>query len=247
MCFACSKSFFIKRIITSKYCKLEIPPSISCGTSPVIYPSSLALNIKSVNMCATKLNSKGDKRSPCLKPFFVWKHLTTLLSVFSAQAKYRVDKIVRSSSEVVLRTTKHTMIYHGLGPSLEVIALHPVILGWRWTSVTRGEQSAREVCVLKVGNGSHTPYLKGWGPFMDRQGVCKLLFSYFTIQVKLHGQGGPRLGTSVCQAWIRMPDCLLGSRTLTRRVLTMVLRDAFASIAFSWSWSLPTCGLMWMG
>jgi hypothetical protein len=33
-------------------------------------------------------------------------------------------KITHSSSEVVLRTTKHTMIYPALGPSLKIIALH---------------------------------------------------------------------------------------------------------------------------
>jgi hypothetical protein len=42
--------------------------------------------------------------------------------------KNRVVKITCSSVEVVLQTTKHTMIYPGLGPSLEVIALHPAIL-----------------------------------------------------------------------------------------------------------------------
>jgi hypothetical protein len=41
--------------------------------------------------------------------------------------KNRVVKIARSSSEMVLRTTKNTMIYPGPGPSLEVIALHPAV------------------------------------------------------------------------------------------------------------------------
>jgi hypothetical protein len=41
--------------------------------------------------------------------------------------KNRVVKITHSSFEVVLRTTKHTMIYPGSGPSLEVIALRPVV------------------------------------------------------------------------------------------------------------------------
>jgi hypothetical protein len=39
------------------------------------------------------------------------------LSVFSTPTNYRVVKIVRSSSEVVLQTMKHTMIYPGLGNS----------------------------------------------------------------------------------------------------------------------------------
>jgi hypothetical protein len=71
MLFACSKSFSIKSIVSSAYCKMEIPASIRCGTSPVIYPSSLALDISKDNMSATKLSKIGDKGSPCLKPFFV--------------------------------------------------------------------------------------------------------------------------------------------------------------------------------
>jgi hypothetical protein len=49
------------------------------------------------------------------------------LSVFSAPTNYGVVKITCSSSEVVLRIMKHTMIYPDSGPSLEVIALHPVV------------------------------------------------------------------------------------------------------------------------
>jgi hypothetical protein len=47
--------------------------------------------------------------------------------VLFAMARYRVVKIAYSYSEVVLRTTKHTMVYPGSGPSLEVIALRPVV------------------------------------------------------------------------------------------------------------------------
>jgi hypothetical protein len=50
------------------------------------------------------------------------------LSVFFALAGYRVVKIVRSSSDVVLQTMKHTIIYSSSGPSSEVIALHLVVL-----------------------------------------------------------------------------------------------------------------------
>jgi hypothetical protein len=45
------------------------------------------------------------------------------LSMFFIPEKYRVVKIVHSNFEVVLQITKHTVIYPGLGPSLEVIAL----------------------------------------------------------------------------------------------------------------------------
>jgi hypothetical protein len=58
----------------------------------------------------------------CKSPF-----LARQLSVFFAPARYKVVKITCSYSKVVLQTTKHTMIYPGLGPSLEVIALHPAI------------------------------------------------------------------------------------------------------------------------
>jgi hypothetical protein len=62
--------------------------------------------------------SRGKAR--CKSPF-----LARQLSVFFAPLRYMVVKIVCFCSEVVLRTTKHTMVYHGLGPSLEVIALRP--------------------------------------------------------------------------------------------------------------------------
>jgi hypothetical protein len=49
------------------------------------------------------------------------------LSMFFAPARYRVVKITRSCSKVVLSTIKHTMVYPSSGPSLEVIALHPAV------------------------------------------------------------------------------------------------------------------------
>jgi hypothetical protein len=48
------------------------------------------------------------------------------VSVFCT-SKNKVVKITHSSSEVVLRTTKDTMIYPSLVPSLEVIALSVVV------------------------------------------------------------------------------------------------------------------------
>jgi hypothetical protein len=48
------------------------------------------------------------------------------VSVF-APARYRVVKIVRSSSEVALKIMKYIVIYLGLGPSLEVRDLRPVV------------------------------------------------------------------------------------------------------------------------
>jgi hypothetical protein len=40
-------------------------------------------------------------------------------------------------------------------------------------------------------------YLKGREPFIDHPGVTNLWFGYFTTWVKLHGQWGSRLVTSV--------------------------------------------------
>jgi hypothetical protein len=49
------------------------------------------------------------------------------VGVFFAPTNYGVVKITHSSSEVVLRTMKHTMIYPDSCPFSEVIALHPVV------------------------------------------------------------------------------------------------------------------------
>jgi hypothetical protein len=46
--------------------------------------------------------------------------------VFSVPTKYRVVKIARSNSEVVLQITKHTMFYPG-PDYLEGIALCPTV------------------------------------------------------------------------------------------------------------------------
>jgi hypothetical protein len=83
-----------------------------------------------------------------------------------------VVKIAYSSSEVVLRIMKHIVIYPGLDPSSKVIYLRLMVWYRRLTCVTRGEQRAREVCVVKRGNGSHPSCLKGRGPFIAHAGVC---------------------------------------------------------------------------
>jgi hypothetical protein len=72
-----------------------------------------------------------------------------MLSVFFALARYRVVKIACSSSKVVLRTTKHTVIYPSSGTSSEVIALRPAVWYRRWIGVTRGEQREWEVYMVK--------------------------------------------------------------------------------------------------
>jgi hypothetical protein len=57
----------------------------------------------------------------------------------------------------------------------------------------RGKQRAQEVCEVKGGNGSHTPCLKGRGPFIVHSGVRLLWFGYFTIKVELHDQWSPKI------------------------------------------------------
>jgi hypothetical protein len=74
---------------------------------------------------------------------------TFVAAALGTSAKCRVVKITRSNSEVLLRTTKHTMIYPDSGPSSEVIAPCPAIWYWRWTGVSRGEQRARDVHVVR--------------------------------------------------------------------------------------------------
>jgi hypothetical protein len=62
------------------------------------------------------------EKACCKSPY-----LASELLVFFAMTRYRVVKIMRSCSKVVLRTIKHTIIYPGSGPSLEVIALCPAV------------------------------------------------------------------------------------------------------------------------
>jgi hypothetical protein len=53
--------------------------------------------------------------------------LGAVLSVFFTPVRYMVVKIVCFSFEMVLRTTKHIMIYPGSGASSKVIALRPAV------------------------------------------------------------------------------------------------------------------------
>jgi len=50
------------------------PSSTKCGTAPLTCPFSLALAIIIANMSTAILNKIGDRGSPCLRPFFVWKY-----------------------------------------------------------------------------------------------------------------------------------------------------------------------------
>jgi hypothetical protein len=59
---------------------------------------------------------------------------------------------------------------------------------------------------MKKGDDLVSPLPKGYGVFYRLPRVHKLWFGYFTTQVKLHGQWGPRLETSVHSGWISLPD-----------------------------------------
>jgi hypothetical protein len=78
--------------------------------------------------------------------------------------KNRVVKIARTSSEMILWTTKHTMIYLGSVSSLKVIALHPVVWYWRWTEVImRWTESLRSL--HGEGENNLVPLPVGYGAF----------------------------------------------------------------------------------
>jgi hypothetical protein len=72
--------------------------------------------------CLEEIGREGETLTVGKSPF-----LAHQLLVFATPANYGVVKIMHSSSVVVLRTMKHTMIYPSSGPSLEVIALCLVV------------------------------------------------------------------------------------------------------------------------
>jgi hypothetical protein len=63
------------------------------------------------------------------------------LSVFFAPTRYRVVKIARSYSKMVLRTMKNykqIVFYTNAGIFYKIIALHPTFLILKMNSVTKG-------------------------------------------------------------------------------------------------------------
>jgi hypothetical protein len=65
------------------------------------------------------------------KAYYKSPYLARQLSVFLPSTRYMKVNIMCSYFEVVLQTIKHTMIYPGSCPSLEVIALHLVVWYYR--------------------------------------------------------------------------------------------------------------------
>jgi hypothetical protein len=72
----------IKSIISSAYYRIDKPSSVRFGITPFVCPSDLALLIKTASVSTTIINSKGDKGSPCLTSFFVWKFWSTISFTF---------------------------------------------------------------------------------------------------------------------------------------------------------------------
>jgi hypothetical protein len=140
------------------------PPSSSCPAWPQINQLSILFQPKaSMNQLGNK--SPNLMSGTCHSTSTV--HLYNVL-VFLAPTRYRVAKITCSSSKVVLRTIKHTLIYPGSVPSSEVIALHQVVWYWRWIGVTKGWIESLRSFHGEGGNGSRTPCLKSRGSFIDR-------------------------------------------------------------------------------
>jgi hypothetical protein len=100
------------------------------------------------------LRNNHHKMFPRMNPCWMFISLKPIwsLSVFFALARYRVLKITHFCSEVVLWTIKHTMVYPGAAPSLEVIDLCQAAWYWRWTMVTMGWAESSRSSQSEGGN-----------------------------------------------------------------------------------------------
>jgi hypothetical protein len=120
---AASESFLLRERL--------MPPKQSAMTSSLskrmISLSEKPPHVKRSTSATTTSADEGTIRTSRGKARCKSHFLARQLSVFSAPTNYGVVKITHSSSEVVIRTTKHTMIYPDLDPSWEVIGLCPVV------------------------------------------------------------------------------------------------------------------------
>jgi hypothetical protein len=106
--------------------------------------------------------------------FLLWAVLAPWIDrcrCFFTPIRYRVVNITHSSFEVILWTIKYTVIYPNSDPSSEVIDLRLVVWYRRSTCVTRGEQRAREVHVMKGENESRTPAWRVGGFYRSCRGL----------------------------------------------------------------------------
>jgi hypothetical protein len=68
-------------------------------------------------LAVTGITDEGTIRTSRGKACYKSPYLARQLLVFFASVRYMVVKIACSYSEIVLRTTKHTIVYLGFGPS----------------------------------------------------------------------------------------------------------------------------------
>jgi len=73
MFWECSRLCSKKSMVSIAYCRMEIPPSTRCGTTPLSWSSIFARLMNSASISATRLNRMGGRGSPCRSPFFVEK------------------------------------------------------------------------------------------------------------------------------------------------------------------------------
>jgi hypothetical protein len=93
----------------------------------MVLPGARPTPVKWLPLAMNESFGEGTIRTSRGKARWKSPYLARQMSMLFAPARYRVVKIVHSYSEVVLRTTKHTMVYPALGPSLKVIDLHQTV------------------------------------------------------------------------------------------------------------------------
>jgi hypothetical protein len=123
---------------------------------------------RSTRVCSEHTQNEHTPRI-VLSCVYVWRLYfeCLLVSVFSP-ARYRLVKITRFCSEVVLRSIKHTTVYPGSGPFLKVIVLRLAVWYWRWIVVTMGWVESSRSSLSEEQKCSCTSSLKGRGHFIDR-------------------------------------------------------------------------------
>jgi hypothetical protein len=113
---------------------------------------------------------------------------TPIVGVFCT-SKNRVVKIVHSNFEMVLQTTKHTMIYPSSGTSLKVIALHPVVWYWRWTCFTKGFVESLWSSHGEGGNGPRVPTWSVGGFYRPSMGWITIDYLLLHLRVNYMASG----------------------------------------------------------
>jgi hypothetical protein len=198
----------------------------------------LAVNGDSECLC---VNHRNVQRIVHYKSPF----LACQLSVFSTPANNRVYRIAWFQfwgGHTYSGTHEFILVQV---PSMEVVALRPV--GWYWvkTDVTRGEQSAQMVHVLKgvwiscpLSEGLESFYRWSWGPLT--------MVQFLHNSGWLHDKWGLTRNI-IFRVWRRLSGYLLGYQAFTWLEPGMISCDAAILHGFAWWLSFLMWGLMWMG